>query len=117
MAPKPNGCIEDGNGCYVTEGQMSCCDPTSVCSQPDPSQIGTCVPGLSSDALVGDNGWRFPTEMFYMVGALLMVVLITINVTCMVMRAKWRCCTKGRKYDAVKVYDSEDHDVRVPISR
>merc|ERR1719187_907195 len=54
-------------------------------------------------------------EWLYVLGALLMLIVITVNVTWLVMKAKWRCCRERKSYDSVKVYDSEDQDVRVPI--
>ena len=100
------------------------CDPATVPTESDCCDGYKCIYSAGSHdspAHCTINAWSsssvipMPTlELLYMVGALLVVVLCTVNITCCLMRKRWGN-TEGKRYEAVRVYDSEDQIARIPI--
>ena len=113
MAPKPSsGC--EGDPCTPTEGfGNGCCDEASHCN--------LICHGNDCNYECHDGshhrGWMTPMpalQLLYVVGALLVVVLCTVNITCCLMKKRWGN-TEGKSYKAVRVYDSEDQMARIPM--
>ncbi len=95
----------DGTPC---EGWSDCCNGYNCRDK-------QCV----YSSLVMDKEWRAPMEWLYGVVALLMIVLLTVNITCLALRTCRRNTNRNKdhKFEAVRAYDSEDQDARIPIAR